>query len=211
MITKGLGFIESGVNPNDTTYAAPKIELPKRYELREQLRVYDQGSKGSCVSCTVAEMYNFYCKSKGREPSIGFEYLYDQRSDKTIDGMMPREAFEILKGEHRVEVFARIGSLDALKKSVLTNGAALIAMNVFSYNDDFWNGDEFMGGHAVAVVGYDETGLIIKTPGEHRLVGVVTLLFHTVSSTKFVRLGHFCLKPVSSLIIEHFLWSPELL
>ena len=133
-----------------------------RYELREQLRVYDQGSKGSCVSCTVAEMYNFYCKSKGREPSIGFEYLYDQRSDKTIDGMMPREAFEILKGEHRVEVFARIGSLDALKKSVLTNGAALIAMNVFSYNDDFWNGDEFMGGHAVAVVGYDETGLIIK-------------------------------------------------
>lgn len=99
---------------------------------------------------------------KDREPSIGFEYLYDQRSDKTIDGMMPREAFEILKGEHRVEVFARIGSLDALKKSVLTNGAALIAMNVFSYNDDFWNGDEFMGGHAVAVVGYDETGLIIK-------------------------------------------------
>lgn len=157
MITKGLGFIESGVNPNDTTYAAPKIELPKRYELREQLRVYDQGSKGSCVSCTVAEMYNFYCKSKGREPSIGFEYLYDERSDKTIDGMMPREAFEILKGEHRIEVFARIGSLDALKKSVLTNGAALIAMNVFSYNDDFWNGDEFMGGHAVAVVGYDET------------------------------------------------------
>ena len=162
MITKGLGFIESGVNPNDTTYAAPKIELPKRYELREQLRVYDQGNKGSCVSCTVAEMYNFYCKSKGREPSIGFEYLYDERSDKTIDGMMPREAFEILKGEHRIEVFARIGSLDALKKSVLTNGAALIAMNVFSYNDDFWNGDEFMGGHAVAVVGYDETGLIIK-------------------------------------------------
>ena len=162
MITKGLGFIESGINPNDATYAAPKIELPKRYELREQLRVYDQGSKGSCVSCTVAEMYNFYCKSKGREPSIGFEYLYDERSDKTIDGMMPREAFEILKGEHRVEVFARIGSLDALKKSVLTNGAALIAMNVFSYNDDFWNGDEFMGGHAVAVVGYDETGLIIK-------------------------------------------------
>ena len=92
MITKGLGFIESGVNPNDATYAAPKIELPKRYELREQLRVYDQGNKGSCVSCTVAEMYNFYCKSKGREPSIGFEYLYDERSDKTIDGMMPREA-----------------------------------------------------------------------------------------------------------------------
>jgi hypothetical protein len=119
MITKGLGFIESGVNPNDTTYAAPKIELPKRYELREQLRVYDQGSKGSCVSCTVAEMYNFYCKSKGREPSIGFEYLYDQRSDKTIDGMMPREAFEILKGEHRVEVFARIGSLYALKRVFL--------------------------------------------------------------------------------------------
>lgn len=66
--------------------------------------------------------------------------------------MMPREAFEILKGEHRVEVFARIGSLDALKKSVLTNGAALIAMNVFSYNDDFWNGDEFKGSYCVWIL-----------------------------------------------------------
>ena len=76
--------------------------------------------------------------------------------------MMPREAFEILKRESRIDLFARVTSLDALKKSVLVNGAALIAMNVFSYNDDFWDGDEFMGGHAVAVVGYDETGLIIK-------------------------------------------------
>lgn len=162
MISRGLGFIESGVNPNDAIYAAPKIELPKSYELKEQLRVYDQGNKGSCVSCTVAEMFNFYCKSKGRESTIGFEYIYDNRADKTIDGMMPREAFEILKRESRIDLFARVTSLDALKKSVLVNGAALIAMNVFSYNDDFWNGDEFMGGHAVAVVGYDETGLIIK-------------------------------------------------
>lgn len=162
MITRGLGFIESGVNPNDAVYAAPKIELPKSYELKEQLRVYDQGNKGSCVSCTVAEMFNFYCKSKGRESGIGFEYIYDNRADKTIDGMMPREAFEILKRESRIDLFARVTSLDALKKSVLVNGAALIAMNVFSYNDDFWDGDEFMGGHAVAVVGYDETGLIIK-------------------------------------------------
>ena len=162
MIARGLGFIESGVNPNDAVYAAPKIELPKSYELKEQLRVYDQGNKGSCVSCTVAEMFNFYCKSKGRESGIGFEYIYDNRADKTIDGMMPREAFEILKRESRIDLFARVTSLDALKKSVLVNGAALIAMNVFSYNDDFWDGDEFMGGHAVAVVGYDETGLIIK-------------------------------------------------
>lgn len=162
MISRGLGFIESGVNPNDAIYAAPKIELPKSYELKEQLRVYDQGNKGSCVSCAVAEMFNFYCKSKGRESGIGFEYIYDNRADKTIDGMMPREAFEILKRESRIDLFARVTSLDALKKSVLVNGAALIAMNVFSYNDDFWDGDEFMGGHAVAVVGYDETGLIIK-------------------------------------------------
>lgn len=151
MITKGLGFIESGVNPNDAIYAAPKIELPKSYELKEQLRVYDQGNKGSCVSCTVSEMFNFYCKSKGRESGIGFEYIYDNRADKTIDGMMPREAFEILKREFHIDLFARVTSLDALKKSVLVNGAALIAMNVFSYNDDFWDGDEFIGGHAVAV------------------------------------------------------------
>ena len=45
MITRGLGFIESGVNPNDAIYAAPKIELPKSYELKEQLRVLTKETK----------------------------------------------------------------------------------------------------------------------------------------------------------------------
>lgn len=186
MITRSFGYIESGESPKDLSYAAPKIDLPKRYELREQLCVYDQGSRGSCVSCAVTEMFNFYCKSKGQELPIDFEYIYDHRSDKSIDGMMPREAFEILQGESRIELFARIGSLDVLKKSVLVNGAALIALNVFSYNDDFWNGDEFMGGHAVAVVGYDETGLIIKNSwgGTYGRGGYYTLPYSSFNKVR---------------------------
>ena len=59
MIARGLGFIESGVTPNDAIYAAPKIELPKSYDLKVPLRDYDQGNKGSGVSCTVAERLYF--------------------------------------------------------------------------------------------------------------------------------------------------------
>lgn len=162
MIQKGLGFIESGLNESDIFYSAQNIGIPDKYELKGQLPVYDQGSKGSCVSCAVAEMFHFYCKWNLKKSDIGFEYVYNRRSNKKIDGMTPREALEILKSECRIETFARVTSIDSLKKSVLVNGAVLIGMKMYSYNRDFWNGEKLIGGHAVAVVGYDDEGFIIK-------------------------------------------------
>lgn len=49
-----------------------------------------------------------------------------------------------------------------MKKSIIANGPAVIAMIARSTNDEFWNGDSNLGGHAVAVVGFDEESIIIK-------------------------------------------------
>ena len=162
MKKRSFGYIESGFLSSDAVYSASSKSLPDKYELADQLGVYDQGSLGSCVSCTVAEMYHFYKQMRKLESDIPREYVYKKRADKKIDGMMPREAFEILRSEDKIRSFARINSLPALQSAVLANGAALIGLIARSYDSDFWNGSTNYGGHAVAVVGWDKEGLLIK-------------------------------------------------
>lgn len=156
------GFIESTYNPKDKIYECDITTIPNYYKIKDTADVFNQGNKGSCVSCATAEMYNFYCLEKHKKLDIDFEYLYNKRDNKKVDGMSPREAFEILKEENKILGYAKLNSLDTLKRSIIINGAALIALPVKSDNDDFWNGDNFVGGHAVAAVGYNEYGIIIK-------------------------------------------------
>lgn len=159
---RSFGYIESGFLSSDVVYSASPKSLPDEYELADQLNVYDQGSLGSCVSCVVAEMYHFYKQMRKIESDLPREYVYKKRTDKKVDGMMPREAFEILKNEGKISTYARITSLLALQASILANGAALIGLIARSYDSDFWNGNTNYGGHAVAVVGWDKEGLLIK-------------------------------------------------
>lgn len=76
--------------------------------------------------------------------------------------MTVKEAFDILGSEGRLDVYSRVSSLDSLKRSILANGPAIIATIVRSDSTEFWNGSQNLGGHAVAVVGFDENSIIIK-------------------------------------------------
>ena len=61
--------------------------------------------------------------------------------------------------DHKIKNYARIDSLNDLKSSLVQNGACLIAFPVYNYTDQMWiqNNDEKMnGGHAMAVVGYND-------------------------------------------------------
>lgn len=163
---RNFGFIESGKSPKDLICGAvPNVgKLPDKYLIADIAKVFDQGSHGSCVSCAAMEMLHFKEMQKGmsENKNIDFEWCYDRRADKTVEGMTPREAFDLLRHANKIDTFARIGSLDILKQTIVAHGPALIALPVKSYDTDFWSGSDFYGGHAVAVVGYNETGLIIK-------------------------------------------------
>ena len=91
-----------------------------------------------------------------------FDYCYNKRKDKSVEGMTVKEAFDILGSEGRLDVYSRVSSLDSLKRSILANGPAIIATIVRSDSTEFWNGSQNLGGHAVAVVGFDENSIIIK-------------------------------------------------
>ena len=153
--------------PNLETYSMYQgsgSTIPGEYKIKDIGKVIDQGNQGSCVSCSIFEMYNFYCLSKGKEVDIPYTYTYDNRSDKSLDGQDPGEAFNFMKSEGKIKVFSRIGTLDSLKEAIVANGPCSLAMVVRdAERTDFWNGGSTQPiGHAVAVIGYTKNSLVIK-------------------------------------------------
>ena len=66
---------------------------------------------------------------------------------------------------HCIRSYARVTTLEQLKKSLWMNGPCLIAFPVYNYGLKMWKQDEnqeFSGGHAMTVVGYDDDGFIIR-------------------------------------------------
>lgn len=156
------GYINSGINPLDRILSATPNIVFESYNIKNNAEVFNQGIKGSCVSCAITEIYNYVCKTYKKPIDIDFEYIYNKREDKSIDGMTPREGFSILRAEDKIKDFARIGSSEILKQSIMANGPALIALPVYSNSTEFWLGNDYLGGHAVAVVGYNKNNFIIK-------------------------------------------------
>jgi C1A family cysteine protease len=68
---------------------------------------------------------------------------------------------------YRILSYARIDTVDSLKKALYINGPCYIAFPVYNPNKlDFWNpdykGQEMLGGHAVSVVGWTKDSFIIR-------------------------------------------------
>ena len=113
---------------------------------------------------------------------MSIDWIYDCRENRNADGMTLKEALkyirkvgyttkqdykDIRKGESpeldQINMYGMLRSAFAMQRSLLINGPFVLALPVYdSSRSDFWNGSNFEGGHAVACVGYDEEGLIIR-------------------------------------------------
>lgn len=88
-------------------------------------------------------------------------YVYGRIEDKQ---KIPEEIYNEAK-LHCIKKYARINTLEQLKKSLWMNGPCLIAFPVYNYGIKMWKqeeGQDFGGGHAMTVVGYTDTGFIIR-------------------------------------------------
>tara|TARA_B110000971_G_C20038360_1_gene515890 strand:- start:3812 stop:4726 length:915 start_codon:yes stop_codon:yes gene_type:complete len=86
-------------------------------------------------------------------------YPYGKIEDKDE---IPQEIYNDAK-QHLIKGYAKVTSLETLKKSLFRNGPCLGGFPVFNFGSQFWipNGP-FMGGHAVTIVGYNKEGFIIR-------------------------------------------------
>ena len=171
------------------------VTLPKIWDLRKQLRpIRDQGSQGTCSAQTASAMKEWQeLTDVGFSTHMSPQFVYNLRENQQSSGMYPRDTMNILRnigivpetmykygshakitdklkesaGKYKIQGYAQINTVDALKKALFANGPCYIAFPVYNPNKmEFWKpdfvGQKLLGGHAVCVAGYLKDKFIIR-------------------------------------------------
>ena len=188
------GYIQSRICENDSQFYSEK-DFPKEFQI-ETKYVYDQGSTPYCAPYTIKLIINSqfqYFLNKNVE--IDVKDLYSKRSTSDIEGMSPRDCFDILKSEGvkakkdliKILNYKKLSMLDDIKRSIILNGPAFLALMVKDENDpiEFWKGKNQIGGHAIAAIGWNDEGIILqnsygKSWGNN---GTYTISLHDLSNS----------------------------
>lgn len=154
--------------------------------------IRNQGSQGACAAMAGSAMKEVHeYKDYALHEYLSPQYIYNMRPNKTTSGMYMRDLMKILSkygvckettypytttmtitkaitseaNKFRIKGYASISTIDGLKASLYSNGPAVIAVPVYNKSNTLWDqqpGELLQGGHAMAVVGYDATGFIIR-------------------------------------------------
>ena len=172
------GWVASKLDGTEQEFIAPKnMGLPKEFSYKKYLpEVINQGQDPICVPCSLSCNINWKLNLKHGKPKDNKIALFDIFNSRTTDGegMTFKEAFQYLidngvetkEGNYKINSYARIGNLQAIKFAIVANGPIVGVLPVYNSDsiDEFWNekfGD-FLGYHAIAIVGYTDQGLIIR-------------------------------------------------
>jgi hypothetical protein len=92
------------------------------------------------------------------EQNMRYGYLVDKKN-------ISNHVYDI-SSKYKIKAYARINTIIGLKKSLILYGPCLISFPCYSDNIKLWKplykGQEYIGGHAMTVVGYNEKGFIIR-------------------------------------------------
>ena len=184
--TKNFGYVPSVLDGTEIILGEgsfASLPMPKEYSYIDYMSpVLDQGSTSTCVPHAISAVYDYYNAMNGIcDPASGkfiskhiaIQQIYNAKTNKG-DGMSYKEALEFCKNkgvltenEYRKKTpgalptkimnYGKIVKMDAIKKSLLINGPVLIATYVRNMNNaNFWEGNDFYGGHATCLVGYSD-------------------------------------------------------
>ena len=170
------GFISS-MNGDEDIYdnTIENIQLPSEFSYMKNLpKVLNQGSEQICVPCSLSAYFEYKISLLSKHIQNSKFDLYDIFNSRTIktDGMSIKEAIDYTihtgakysSGVIKANKYYAVKSIFALRHAIVTNGPCIICLPVYDeYNTEFWTpNDELKGYHAVAVVGYDDNGFIIR-------------------------------------------------
>jgi hypothetical protein len=170
----------------------PVVSLPAELDLRPKLQpIRDQGDQSACAAMAGAAMkecqeFTDLLMNEYFSP----QFIYNLR-DGDDEGMYMRDLMNILRKtgdctekvfpygsggkppqialneakSYIIQSYAAVESVDELKTALYLNGACIIAVPVYNYSERMWHqntGEQYLGGHAMAVVGYNVNGFIIR-------------------------------------------------
>ena len=173
------GFVPSKMDGTETKFKKIRdFEIPIEYSYKKYLPlVIDQGNKPICVPCSLSAYINWVINTDTGENKVDNEVdlqeIFDSSSVKSSEGMTFKDGLKFLKhegvstkeGVETIDRYATIGSMICLKQALILNGPCVGALPVYdSRVTEFWDSayGDYEGGHAVAIVGYNEDGFIIR-------------------------------------------------
>lgn len=171
-----LGCIPSKMDGSEKIFSASeKQRLPESYSYKENMSpVLDQGFEQICVPCTVSSYLNWRENLKDgstKDNKVNLKQIYKSRENRG-DGMTFKDALKFLHnngvdsnaGVLKINSYGRVMSSVMLKAAIVMNGPCFGALPVYSDYCDFWvnRGQGLQGYHAIAIVGYNENGFIIR-------------------------------------------------
>lgn len=169
-----FGYVQSQLDGTEQVMSIPQgMDLPKEYSFYKQMsKVLNQGQRPICVPCSISTIINWKINMEDMKISdhdVDLEQIFEHGG--TDEGMTFKDALHFLrhdgvntdKGNYKIDQYAMVGSIPVLKYALLMNGPCIAGLPVRnSLYSDFWNGDGFEGGHAIAIIGYTEEGFIIR-------------------------------------------------
>lgn len=196
------GFVPSKIDGTELEFKEIKsMELPNSYNYKKFLpKIINQGQKPICVPCSISAYINWSenietGKNKN-DNNVNLLDIYKHRTNEGDEGMSFKDALNYLRhngvetdnGIYKINRYAKIGSIVPLKQALIANGPCVGGLPVYDSNRcDFWNklyGEEFQGGHAISIVGYNEKGIIIRNSWGERFCddGYVTMPYDEFNS-----------------------------
>ena len=172
-----FGFKKSELDGSESLFVAPEsLSLPETFSLKEFLpKIIDQGSNPICVPCSLSANINWKLNlsdgNNDTDNDVDLFQIFGNGGDES--GMSFKDAFKFLKmkgvdtnqGTFRINNYGMIKNILSLKYAIYLHGPCVGALPVYdTYSSDFWNKryGNFLGGHAIAIVGWDNEGFIIR-------------------------------------------------
>ena len=154
--------------------------------------VRDQGPYGTCAAQVASCMKEWQEKQDvDYSDYMSPQFIYNNRSNPAEEGMYPRDVMSILKNKgicseasypyksmdvitdsiyeeaskYVISSYAAVTTIEGLKQALVASGPCFIGFPVYNTGVRFWHadaGDVYLGGHAVTVVGYTDTGFILR-------------------------------------------------
>lgn len=167
----GLGYIQSPRDDRDAVLTLRGDALPDEYVIKDMGSIYDQGNEPLCAAVCLATILDWKRKARSMGEDKGWidpRDIYDMREDKSMEGMILRDAIKAIKrngvdGE-TIKSYARIEDPVSAKVAITLNGPLIIGTRTFNIHD-FWKptGDQAnVGGHAVLLTGYRKDGFVLR-------------------------------------------------
>lgn len=161
-------------------------------------RVRNQGRQGTSLAFVGTCILEWYSKKIQKlEITASAQFLYNARPDKSQTLMSGRDLMETLKQSGcckeetfeygskdvvtpeiveealllKIDGYAKVRTMETLKRALLVNGPCLVCFPVYNHTTKLWKQrkeQEKLGCHAMAVVGYNNKGFIVRNSwGEH--------------------------------------------